>query len=73
MPRLTPVSRRELIHRLRKLGFEGPYTGGRHEFMFRGDRRLILPNPRRGDISIDLLVRILKQSGITKEEWVKNV
>lgn len=72
MPRFMPVSRRELIQRLRKLGFEGPYTGSRHEFMLRGDRRLILPNPHRGNISIDLLDRILKQAGITKEEWVKN-
>jgi predicted RNA binding protein YcfA (HicA-like mRNA interferase family) len=54
MPRLAPISRRELIRRLRELGFEGPYTGGRHEFMLRGDRRLILPNPHRGDISVDL-------------------
>lgn len=73
MPRLTPVSRRELIQRLRKLGFEGPYTGGRHEFMLRGDRRLILPHPHRGDISIDLLVRILKQAGISKKKWLENV
>jgi predicted RNA binding protein YcfA (HicA-like mRNA interferase family) len=69
MPRLTPVSRRELIQRLKRLGFEGPYTGGRHEFMLGGDRRLILPNPHRGDIGIDLLTRLLRQSGVTREEW----
>ena len=69
MPRLTPISRRELIRRLKRLGFEGPYTGGRHEFMLRGDRRLILPNPHRGDISVDLLARLLRQAGITREEW----
>jgi predicted RNA binding protein YcfA (HicA-like mRNA interferase family) len=68
MPRLAPVSRRELIRRLKELGFEGPYTGGRHEFMLRGDRRLILPNPHRGDISVDLLVRLLRQADITREE-----
>lgn len=55
MPSLTPVSRRELIQRQKRLGFEGPYTGGRHQFMLREDRRLILPNPHRGDISVDLL------------------
>jgi predicted RNA binding protein YcfA (HicA-like mRNA interferase family) len=59
MPCLRPVSCRELIQRLKRLGFEGPYAGGRHEFMLRGDRRLILPNPHRGDISVDLLVRLL--------------
>ena len=69
MPRLAPISRRELILRLKKLGFNGPYTGGRHEFMLREDQRLILPNPHRGDISVDLLVRLLQQAGITQEEW----
>jgi predicted RNA binding protein YcfA (HicA-like mRNA interferase family) len=69
MPPLAPVSRRELIRRLRQLGFEGPYTGGRHEFMLGGDRRLILPNPHRGEISVDLLVRLLRQAGIDRDEW----
>jgi predicted RNA binding protein YcfA (HicA-like mRNA interferase family) len=69
MPHLTPVSRHQLIQRLGTLGFEGPYSGGRHEFMLRGDRRLILPNPHRGEIGVDLLVRLLRQSGITREEW----
>ena len=69
MPRLVPVSRRELIRRLLTLGFDGPYTGGRHEFLLRGDIRLILPNPHRGEISVDLLTRLLRQAGITREEW----
>ena len=69
MARLKPVSRRELIQRLQKLGFEGPYAGGRHDFMLRETRRLILPNPHRGDISADLLTRLLRQAGITREEW----
>ncbi len=42
--RLSPVSRRELIARLRKLGFEGPYAGGKHDLIVRGTRRLVLPN-----------------------------
>ncbi len=69
MGRLTPVSRRQLINRLRQLGFQGPFAGGRHEFMLRGTVRLILPNPHRGEISVDLLVRLLRQVGITTEEW----
>jgi len=48
--RLTPVSRRDFIKRLRSMGFDGPYSGGRHEFMLRGDRRLILPNRHRSVI-----------------------
>ncbi len=71
MTRLSPISRRELIQRLQKLGFEGPYAGGNHEFMLRAasGHRLTLPNPHRGPISVDLLARLLRQAGITREEW----
>ena len=33
MPPFGPIERRELIRYLRKLGFEGPYAGGRHEYV----------------------------------------
>ncbi len=36
MPKLTPVSQNYLIKRLRELGFEGLYAGGRHPQMRRG-------------------------------------
>src|SRR5438093_5248627 len=52
MPAWRPVSRRELIAALRRLGFQGPYSGGKHEFMVRGDRVLTIPNPHPGDIGI---------------------
>jgi predicted RNA binding protein YcfA (HicA-like mRNA interferase family) len=67
--RLRPVSRRELVARLKALGFSGPYAGGRHQFMVRGSIRLVLPNPHRGEIGVELLKRILKQAGIEEEEW----
>ena len=67
--RLTPISRRDLIERLRLMGFEGPYSGSRHEFMLRGDNRLILPNPHRSIISVDLLARLLKQADISRDAW----
>jgi predicted RNA binding protein YcfA (HicA-like mRNA interferase family) len=70
MVRLTPVSRKELISRLRRLGFEGPYAGGSHEFMLRGVRRLVVPNLHRAEIGVDLLARILRQAGITREQWL---
>ena len=67
--RLTPVSRRDFIKRLRALGFEGPYAGGNHEFMLRGNRRLILPNPHRSVIGVNLLIRLLRQAGVSRDEW----
>ncbi len=57
--------------RLKALGFSGPYTGGRHQFMVRGSIRLVLPNPHRGEIGVDLLKRILRQAGIEEEEWLE--
>ena len=71
MPRLGPIKRAELITYLQILGFEGPYSGGKHQFMFKGMIRLRLPNPHRGDIGKELLSRILKQAGIEKDSWEK--
>lgn len=69
MPPLSPVSHKELVKRLRQLGFEGPYSGGKHLFMMKGDLQLTIPNPHRSDIGNPLLSRILKQADITPEEW----
>jgi predicted RNA binding protein YcfA (HicA-like mRNA interferase family) len=69
MTKLVPVSRREFIHRLQKLGFTGPYSGGNHEFMRRDNLRLILPNPHRHDIGVALLTRLLRQAAISRQEW----
>jgi predicted RNA binding protein YcfA (HicA-like mRNA interferase family) len=71
MPPFRPVKRKELIRALREAGFEGPFVGGRHEFLVKGQLRLILPNPHQSAISRDLLARILRQAGLTREEWEK--
>lgn len=55
--------------RLKEFGFEGPYAGGKHQFMIKGNLRLTIPNPHESDIGINLLSKILKQAGISKEEW----
>jgi len=69
MPSWKPIKRRELLAALRRLGFRGPFSGGRHEFMRKGDLVLTVPNPHRGDISIGLLSIVLRQAGITRREW----
>lgn len=69
MARLSPVKRRELIRRLERLGFEGPYTGGNHEYMVRNGVRVAIPNPHSSDIGVGLLSRILKQAGVSRKEW----
>jgi len=71
VPRLGPIKRSELIRYLRILGFEGPYSGGKHQFMLKGTIRLRLPNPHRGHVGAELLLRILKQAGIDRDTWEK--
>jgi len=39
--------------------------------MIKGNIRLTLPSPHRKDISVSLLMKILKQAGISKEDWLK--
>jgi len=36
MPKAGPIKHRDLIRYLRKLGWEGPYAGGKHEYMVKG-------------------------------------
>jgi predicted RNA binding protein YcfA (HicA-like mRNA interferase family) len=71
MPPFGPISRSNLVRALRKAGFEGPFAGGKHAFMVRGNLTLSIPNPHRGDIGRDLLSRILRQAGVSREEWVR--
>jgi predicted RNA binding protein YcfA (HicA-like mRNA interferase family) len=69
MPAFGPIKRRDLIRNLRQVGFEGPYSGGKHEFMVRGDVTIRVPNPHQADIGMELLARILRQADINRDEW----
>jgi predicted RNA binding protein YcfA (HicA-like mRNA interferase family) len=69
MPRFGPIKRRDMIGHLKRLGFSGPFSGGKHQFMIKNDLVLHIPNPHEGDIGRDLLPRILRQANITKQEW----
>jgi len=39
-----PLKRRDFIRKLRKLGFDGPYSGTRHQFMTFNLRRQTIPS-----------------------------
>ena len=70
--RLTPVSQRELIEGLKTFGW-GRLTPTAKHFKLHKlgvDKPLVIPNQHRQDIGSPLLPRILKQAGITREEWI---
>ena len=69
MPPFGPIKRSDIIKHLRKWGFDGPYSGGKHPFMVKGDLTLTIPNPHQKDIGMEFLIRILRQAGISREEW----
>jgi len=69
--RITPVPYRVLIKKLKKLGLEGPHAGSKHHYMVIGDTVIILPNPHQGeDVDVSLIKTILKDAGISREEWL---
>lgn len=53
MARINPVSWKTLVKKLKKFGFDGPYPGGKHPYMIKGDIVLTLPNPHRKEIGVD--------------------
>ncbi|MBU3925703.1 type II toxin-antitoxin system HicA family toxin [Patescibacteria group bacterium] len=63
------ISWRNLVKKFRNLGFDGPYSGGRHLFMVKGNLKIRIPNPHRGDISRHLISEILRQAGIFSGDW----
>ena len=65
-----PITRRDLVRKLRKLDFKGPYSGGRHQFMAKGALKVRIPNPHKSqDISEPLLNEILRQAGVSSSEF----
>jgi predicted RNA binding protein YcfA (HicA-like mRNA interferase family) len=64
-----PIKRSDLIQYLKRMGFDGPYSGGKHQFMVKEGLRLTIPNPHQGDIGKALLIKILRQAQISREDW----
>ena len=71
--RLGPIKRRDFIRKLRGLGFEGPFAGGRHMMMVRGEDALPLPGDREYSPGMHrrLLAEIetILRRKISREEW----
>ncbi len=66
----SAISRRKLIRKLKALGYTGPFSGGKHQFMKKDRQKIRIPNPHGSqEISIDLVKQILRQADISNEEW----
>ncbi len=73
MSRWTPCKRRLFLQRLRRLGFEGPYSGARHQFLLFGQHRLAIPSNLEYSVpQLRMMLRELETilgREITAEEW----
>jgi hypothetical protein len=73
MSQWTPCKRRDFIRRLRALGFDGPYSGTRHQFMIFGQHRLAIPSNTEFSVSqLRMMLREVQQiisREIDSEEW----
>jgi len=73
MSRWTPCKRRDFIRRLRELGFDGPYSGTRHQFMVYEQHRLAIPSNAEYSVAqLRLMLREVEEiigREITAEEW----
>ena len=76
MSQWRPCKRRAFIRRLRKLGFEGPYRGTRHQFMVYKQHRLAIPSTAEYSVpQLRMVLREVEQMinrQISAEEWGRN-
>jgi len=59
MNRWTPCKRRDFVRRLRSLGFEGPFSGTRHQFLVFEHHRLTVPS--NAEYSVPQLRMLIQQ------------
>ena len=59
MSQWKPCKRRDFISRLRKLGFDGPFSGSRHQFMIYQNSRLTIPS--NDEYSVPQLKMMMKE------------
>lgn len=73
MSRWTPCKRRDFIRRLRILGFDGPFSGTRHQFMVYKRHRLSIPSNTEYSIpQLRMMIREVEEitgKEITADEW----
>lgn len=74
MPDKTPALKTdEVLRVLLKLGFEPKRKKGSHLILAKGIRRVVIPIHAGRDVPKGTLLNILKQSGVTKKEFLDHL
>ncbi len=73
MSRWAPCKRRDFIRRLRAIGFDGPFSGTRHQFMVYEQHRLAIPSNAEYSVpQLRMMIREVEEiigRKITTDEW----
>lgn len=73
MGKWTPCKRRDFIHRLQQLGFEGPFSGARHQFLVHKTNRLAIPSNTEYSVpQLRMMIREVEEilgREVTADEW----
>lgn len=71
MSNLSPLSRRILIKKLKKLGFSGPHPATVHEYMKKNGEKIFVPNPHGKVIGLPIIKKIIRQLKISNQEFLE--
>ncbi|HLC93266.1 MAG TPA: type II toxin-antitoxin system HicA family toxin [archaeon] len=72
MPRLIPISGKEMCRLLEKIGFLRVHQVGSHvRYIHPDGRKTVVPVHGNEDIGIGILLEILKQAEISRKDYEK--
>lgn len=73
MSQWIPCKRRDFVRKLRQLGFDGPFSGSRHEFMLYQQYRLAIPSNTEYSVpQLGMMIREVEEiidRQIAADEW----
>jgi hypothetical protein len=73
MSQWHPCKRTDFVRRLRRLGFDGPYSGSKHQFLIFKDHRLTVPSNAEYSVpQLKMMVREVSEiigRELTADEW----
>jgi len=68
MPKLPRISGAEIVKALQRLGFEVARQRGSHVILRRGASGCVVPNHR--EVKVGTLAGVLRQAGVSAEEFI---
>ena len=73
MGKWTPCKRRDFIRRLQQLGFDGPFSGAKHQFLVYKTYRLAIPSITEYSVpQLRMMIREIEEilgREVSVDEW----